>query len=446
LPFNIQKVTFRDLNLNTPLLNALDDLQISVPTPIQANTFPVVMSGKDVVGIAQTGTGKTFAYLLPILRQLNFSKQTEPRVIILVPTRELVEQVVGEAEKLSAYINVRILGVYGGVNLKTHAAAVMEGCDIVVATPGRLLDLALNRTLKLKSVKKLVIDEVDEMMNLGFRPQLTSILDLMPEKRQNILFSATLIEEVEKIIDIFFNNPERVQVAPSGTPLEKIEQLAYSVPNFYTKINLLTKLLKEDTTIKKGLIFIATKKQADLVHEMLEENLNEAIGIIHSNKSQNYRLRSVSDFETGATRLLIATDIIARGIDISDVSHVFNFDMPEEPENYIHRIGRTGRAEAKGIAISFVTEQEELNRLIIEEMMNKTIGSLTMPDDVEISEILLEEEKPAAKWDKQIGKAPKTKQSSGAFHEKKAKNMKKNLGGPSRRRALGIPYKGKKKK
>lgn len=178
-------MTFSDLNLNTPLLNALEDLNIHTPTPIQANAFSVIMSGRDVVGIAQTGTGKTYAYLLPILRQLNFSKQTEPRVLIIVPTRELVEQVVGEAEKLAKYTNFRILGVYGGVNLRTHAAAVQEGCDILVATPGRLLDLALDRTLKLKQIKKLVIDEVDEMFNLGFRAQLTSVLDLMPEKRQD---------------------------------------------------------------------------------------------------------------------------------------------------------------------------------------------------------------------------------------------------------------------
>jgi ATP-dependent RNA helicase RhlE len=438
-------VTFSDLNLTTPLLNALDDLNITTPTPIQINAFPVIMSGKDVVGIAQTGTGKTFAYLLPVLRQLNFSKQIEPRVLIIVPTRELVEQVVTEAQKLTKYMNLRTIGVYGGVNLKTHAAAVMEGCDILVATPGRLLDLALDKTLKLKGIKKLIIDEVDEMFNLGFRTQLTNVLDLMPDKRQNIMFSATLIEDVEKIIDTFFFNPEKVQVAPSGTPLEKIEQFIYpTVANFYTKLNLLTHLLSTDNSLEKVLIFIGTKKQADLIHEHLEEQLNEKIGIIHSNKSQNYRLRSVSEFEENTTRILIATDIIARGVDISNVSHVFNFDVPEEPENYIHRIGRTGRAEAKGIAITFATEKEELLRLIIEEMMQKEMTSLSFPEEIEISEELLDEEKPNFKWDKPIGKEPKKIVSGAAFHQKKAKNSKTNLGGPHKRKKMNL--RGRKKK
>lgn len=438
-------MTFSDLNLNTPLLNALEDLNIHTPTPIQANAFSVIMSGRDVVGIAQTGTGKTYAYLLPILRQLNFSKQTEPRVLIIVPTRELVEQVVGEAEKLAKYTNFRILGVYGGVNLRTHAAAVQEGCDILVATPGRLLDLALDRTLKLKQIKKLVIDEVDEMFNLGFRAQLTSVLDLMPEKRQNILFSATLIEDVEKIILTFFDQPEIVQVAPSGTPLEKIEQSVIPVENFYTKLNLLLHILQTNTEITKALIFAGTKKQADLIHEFLEEHINENIGIIHSNKSQNFRLRAVNEFEEGKTRLLIATDIIARGVDISNVSHVINIDIPEEPENYIHRIGRTGRAEAVGKSISFFTEKEELSLLIIEEMMNLQVPRLAFPEEVEVSEQLLDEEKPNFKWDKPVGKLPKTNTGGKAFHEKKAKNQKVNLGGPSKRKDKN-PFKGMKKK
>lgn len=438
-------MTFTELNITTPLLNALEDLNITNPTPIQTNAFPVIMSGKDVVGIAQTGTGKTFAYLLPILRLHTYSKQTEPRVLIMVPTRELVEQVVSEVKKLAAYMNVRVLGVYGGVNLRTHAAAVKEGCDILVATPGRLLDLALDRTLKLKSIKKLVIDEVDEMFNLGFRAQLTSILDLMPEKRQNILFSATLIEDVEKIINTFFDHPELIQVAPSGTPLEKIDQSAYPVQNFYTKINLLEHLLRNEKSITKGLIFVGTKKQADLVHEFLEEALTENIGIIHSNKSQNYRLRSVNEFEQEKTRLLIATDIIARGVDISNVSHVINFDIPEEPENYIHRIGRTGRAEALGLSISFFTEKEEINLLLIEEMMKMQVPRLEFPSEVEISEELLDEEKPNFKWDKPIGPAPLPKNSGKAFHEKKAKNQRVNLGGPKKRGDKN-PFKGMRKK
>ncbi|MCL4134652.1 UNVERIFIED_CONTAM: hypothetical protein GTU68_063175, partial [Idotea baltica] len=240
-------VNFQDLNLNTPLYNALDDLGFTVPTPIQAEAFNVVSSGKDMVGIAQTGTGKTFAYMLPILKNLKFSQQENPRVLILVPTRELVVQVVDEIEKLSKYINNRVLGVYGGTNINTQKQAIADGTDILVATPGRLYDLALSRVLQLKSIQKLVIDEVDVMLDLGFRHQLINIFDILPERRQNIMFSATMTQDV---------------------------------------------------------------------------------------------------------------NVMARGLDIDNVSHVINFDTPDFPENYMHRIGRTGRAEREGQSIIFSTEKE----------------------------------------------------------------------------------------
>lgn len=209
---------FKDLNLSKQLLNALEDLGFDTPTPIQEQSFKVVGSGKDVVGIAQTGTGKTFAYMMPILRNLAYSTQDNPRVLVLVPTRELVIQVVEEIEKLAKYINVRVLGVYGGVNINPQKDAVAHGIDILVATPGRLYDLAVSRTLKLKSIQKLVIDEVDVMLDLGFRHQLINIFDIIPERRQNIMFSATMTEDVDDLITDFFINPERVSVAVSGTP------------------------------------------------------------------------------------------------------------------------------------------------------------------------------------------------------------------------------------
>ncbi|HAB26648.1 MAG TPA: DEAD/DEAH box helicase, partial [Xanthomarina gelatinilytica] len=202
--------TFQDLNLNTPLYNALDDLGFTQPTPIQEQAFNVVASGKDVVGIAQTGTGKTFAYMLPILKNLKFSKQDNPRILVLVPTRELVVQVVEEIEKLAKYINVRVLGVYGGVNINTQKMAVAQGLDIIVATPGRLYDLAVSRVLQLKSIQKVVIDEVDVMLDLGFRHQLMNIFDILPERRQNIMFSATMTQDVDELITDFFIAPERV--------------------------------------------------------------------------------------------------------------------------------------------------------------------------------------------------------------------------------------------
>ena len=231
--------TFTALDLSNQLQYAIDDMGFVNPTPIQKEAFSVVRSGKDVVGIAQTGTGKTFAYMMPILRDLKFSKQLTPRVLVLVPTRELVLQVVDEIEKLSKYINLRVLGVYGGTNINTQKQAIIQGQDIIVATPGRLYDLALSNVLKLKAIQKLVIDEVDVMLDLGFRFQILNIFDLLPEKRQNVLFSATMTQDVDELINDFFLNPEKISIAVSGTPLDNIEQSSYLVENFYTKLNLL---------------------------------------------------------------------------------------------------------------------------------------------------------------------------------------------------------------
>lgn len=234
---------FTDLNLTTPLKNALSNLNFDTPTAIQEKSFSPIMSGKDVVGIAQTGTGKTIAYLLPILRMLPYSKQSFPKVLIMVPTRELVVQVVEEATKLSEYLNHKIIGIYGGTNINTQKKALEEGSDIIVATPGRLYDLALARAITLKSIQKLVIDEVDVMLDLGFKYQIENIIELLPRHRQGILFSATMTDKVSKIIDDFFINPTKISVALSGTPLKNIDQQLYKVQNFYTKLNLLEYLL-----------------------------------------------------------------------------------------------------------------------------------------------------------------------------------------------------------
>ena len=312
-------VTFQDLNLNTPLYNALDDLGFTIPTPIQSEAFNVVASGKDMVGIAQTGTGKTFAYMLPILKNLKFSQQENPRVLVLVPTRELVVQVVDEIEKLSKYINNRVLGVYGGTNINTQQQAIANGIDILVATPGRLYDLALSHVLQLKSIQKLVIDEVDVMLDLGFRHQLINIFDILPERRQNIMFSATMTQDVSALINDFFINPERVSIAVSGTPLDNISQTKYHVPNFYTKLNLLNHLLQDEDSFNKVLIFVAYKKMADRLFEALDETFHDELCVIHSNKTQNYRLRSIEQFREGFNRILVATDVMARGLDIDNI-------------------------------------------------------------------------------------------------------------------------------
>ena len=433
-------MTFQDLNLNTPLYNAIEDLGFKTPTPIQAEAFNVIASGKDVVGIAQTGTGKTFAYMLPILRHLKFSKQDNPRVLVLVPTRELVVQVVNEIEKMSKYINNRVLGVYGGTNINTQKQAVAQGLDIIVATPGRLYDLAVSRVLQLKSIQKLVIDEVDVMLDLGFRHQLMNIFDILPPRRQNIMFSATMTKDVDELITDFFINPIKISIAVSGTPLENIKQERYDVPNFYTKVNLLEHLLQDKDEFSKVLIFVAYKKMADRLFDKLEELFPNQSCVIHSNKTQNYRLRSIEQFREGEHRLLVATDVMARGLDIDDVSHVINFDTPDYPENYMHRIGRTGRAEKEGHSILFSTGVEQEARERIEALMQMPITIQVIPDDVEISKELIEEERPQIKEHYNPTKQREDDVPGPAFHEKKEKNQKENLGG-SYRREIAKKYK-----
>ena len=420
-------MTFQDLNLNTPLLRAVEELGFTEATTIQHRVFPIVMSGRDVCGIAQTGTGKTFAYLLPCLRQWKFDKNKDPQILILVPTRELVVQVVEAVNKLTPYMSVNAVGVFGGVNINTQQIALESGADVLVATPGRLFDLIMNGAFKTKMIKKLVIDEMDEMLNLGFRKQITNILELLPAKRQNLLFSATITDDVEKLMNDYFSAPVRVEAAPTGTPLENIIQHAYDVPNFNTKVNLLELLLSSNEAMTKVLIFAATKALADQLFEKLNEKFPEIVGVIHSNKEQNHRFNTVKQFKAGVDKYLIATDVMARGIDVAEVTHVINFDTPDVPENYIHRIGRTGRADKKGIAMTFVTEKEKVLQKGIETLMKQAIPHLALPDDLEISEILTEDEKPKVRMKIIQIKVPKIEESGPAFHEKSAKNSKVNV-------------------
>lgn len=420
--------TFHDLNLPKALQKAIDELGFTSPTPIQERAMPVILSGRDMMGIAQTGTGKTFAYLLPILKQWKFAEIHVPRVVIVVPTRELVVQVVEEVEKLTAFMSVRTLGIYGGVNINTQKKRVYEGVDILVGTPGRMMDLALDNVVRFDEVKKLVIDEFDEILNLGFRVQVQSILSMMKTKRQNILFSATMTDEVDDMLNDYFDFPEEVSLAASGTPLDQIEQLGYRVPNFLTKVNLLKSLIQNDESISRVLVFVNNKRTADLVAESLEDFPGQ-FGVIHSNKSQNYRLNTMASFQEGELRGIITTDVMARGLDISDITHVINMEFPEVPEQYIHRIGRTGRADKSGIAISFIAPSEEDIEVQAEVLMEKEVKFLELPEGLEIAERMLDFEKDKVKM-KVLIKAPK--KSTGGFHDKKEKNKKVNLGGPGK--------------
>lgn len=417
-------MTFKDLNLGNPIWNALDDLGYETPTTIQQRAFSPIMSGRDVMGVAQTGTGKTLGFVLPLLRMWKFNKDRFPRILIIVPTRELVMQIVEVVQSLTTYMNFEVAGVYGGTNIKTQVRVLDNGLDMVIGTPGRINDLALYGSLKMKHIKKLVIDEVDEMLNLGFRTQLNSIFDLLPKKRQNLLFSATMTNPVEKLIHEFFNNPMKIEAAPSGTPLENIDQSAYQVKNYYTKVNLIEHLLSTDETMSKVLIFTATKKLADLLYEQIKEQFPEQIGVIHSNKSQNFRFNVVNSFHEGIYRIVIATDIVARGIDVSEVSHVINFDVPEVAENYMHRIGRTGRADKKGNSISFFTEKEKEFQENIEELMSTKIPMLDLPEAVAVVDKIAEHEKPVIRMKQLV--LPKVSRG-GAYHKKKELLTKSKL-------------------
>lgn len=427
----MDQYTFAEFGLPEKILDVLADLELFVPTPIQEKSFKPILSGRDIMGIAQTGTGKTLAYLLPVLKQWKYNKNGNPTVLVLVPTRELVVQVTEILEKLTENITARVIGVYGGKNINTQKLLFNDGCDILVGTPGRVMDLAIDNAISLKEVQKLIIDEFDEMLNLGFRPQLTHIFEMMREKRQNILFSATMTEAVDDMLEEYFASPIEISLAKSGTPLEKIEQTGYKVENFNTKINLLKHLLETENGLSKVLIFNNNKRHADLLFTKIDELFPGQFDVIHSNKSQNYRLKAMKSFENELIRGLITTDVMARGLDISDITHVINFEVPEVPEQYIHRIGRTGRADKDGKAITFVTKKEEPLLLEIEVLMDKELTLIDFPSEVKIDPKKIASEQEDVKM--KNAHTVKLEEGGGAFHEKKDKNKKVNLGGPKAR-------------
>ena len=419
-------MNFTELNINSPLINALNDLGITQTTTIQERAYPAIMSGRDIVGVAQTGTGKTIAYLLPSLRLWKFTKEKSPQILVVVPTRELVVQVVEQVEQLTKYMHVRVVGVYGGVNMIRQTPLVVAGVDVLVATPGRLLDFALNGSLKLKSIKRFIIDEVDEMLNLGFRPQLIRIIDLLPPKRQNLMFSATISEDLKDLVHDFFVQPLEIEAAPTGTPLENIKQIGFKVPNFNTKVNLLEYLIRNNPEFSKVLVFTSTKKLADALYDELSPKFVDQIGLIHSNKSQNNRFDTLRSFKENMIPILIATDIVARGLDISDVSHVVNFDVPDVADNYMHRIGRTGRADKNGVSITFITKADTESRGSIEKLMNRKIPIVSLPTELVISKELTMDELPQVKMKNTLVSIPKKEEGGAAFHEKSEKNQQVN--------------------
>lgn len=384
---------FSELNIGKSILSALDDAGFEHPTPIQEAAFPVIRSGRDMIGIAQTGTGKTLAYLMPVLMKLHYAQGNYPRALVVVPTRELVVQVCESIELLTEYMDIRSVGIYGGTNIRTQQDALYAGCDILVATPGRFMDIYLKGIIRTSSIRTVVIDEADRLMDMGFIPQLRAILDVVPAKHQTLLFSATFSDKIADMAEDFLRNPARVEVAPQATPVENIRQLRYDLPNVMSKINFLKVFLADREVFSKVIVFTETKKNADRIIEWLAEFFGDEIGIIHSNKAQNTRLNALNTFRSGKSRILIATDVAARGVDIDGVTHVVNFDIPSLPEEYVHRIGRTGRAGNCGESISLVSEKEVERFEAIERLINRKISAEVLPDEVEISDVMTDEEK-----------------------------------------------------
>lgn len=413
---------FEDFALNRQLLNAVDDLGYTEPSPIQQKAIPLILQGHDVLGIAQTGTGKTAAFVLPLLMITKYAQGEHPRCLILAPTRELVSQINAEITDLGKYTDLRHVALYGGVGPKAQTEELRKGVDIIVATPGRFLDLYSKGEIFTKTIKHLVLDEADKMMDMGFMPQIRRILEVIPRKRKNLLFSATFSDRVERLSQEFLESPVRVEVTPQATAAETVEQCLYEVPNSRTKLNLLAHLLA-DEAISRAIIFTRTKTVADNVYKFLGRKIlgKENLRVIHANKGQNTRMNSMDAFKAGDVRVLVSTDVSARGIDIQEVSHVINFDVPVIYEDYVHRVGRTGRASLSGVAITFVTLEEAYHIQKIEEIIRTAIPRKPIPESVELTETPFDEQQAMLRVvDEQRKKEDPNFQ--GAFHEKKQKN------------------------
>jgi len=376
---------FNALQLSPPLVRALADEGYTTPTPIQSQAIPPVMEGRDLLGCAQTGTGKTAAFALPILHRLYTTgngkgqrREGRPRALILSPTRELATQIGESFAAYGRHTGLSHTVVFGGVNQFHQVKSLRRGVDIVVATPGRLLDLMQQRHVFLDNVSVFVLDEADRMLDMGFIAPIRKIAAALPKpptaQRQTLLFSATMPREIMHLADSLLHNPVKISVTPVASTVPLIEQSVYMVPK-KLKQSLLEHLLK-DKAIERALVFTRTKHGADKVSRRLK-SVNVNNDAIHGNKSQNNRQRALDGFRTGRLRVLVATDVAARGIDIDNVTHVFNFDMPHDPESYVHRIGRTGRAGASGIAVAFCDNDERAMLRDIERLINRKVSAIT---------------------------------------------------------------------
>jgi ATP-dependent RNA helicase RhlE len=414
---------FEDFKLTRQFIQAIEDLEYTVPTAIQRKAIPIIRSGQHLIGIAQTGTGKTAAYLLPILQMLGYAQGDLARCLILVPTKELVLQVLEQVNSLAKYTDIRAVGLYGGVGRKKQAEQARNGVDLIVSTPMRVLEIYQEENIELKKIQILVLDEADRMMDMGFRPQINAILDVLPRKKQNLMFSATFSAIVEELSWDFMDFPIKIEITPEATPVETVEQRLYFIPNFQIKLNLLT-LLLNDESFSRVMIFVRSKSSANLIYDYLQRNkIKGEIRLIHSNKGQNTRINAFNEFKLGNVRILISTDVMARGIDVYEVSHVINFDVPVQYEDYVHRIGRTGRAMHQGIAITFCTKAEFYHIQKVEDKIRMKIPVFEIPSEVEITETPFEENQ---EMEKEIDNQKRKEDPNfkGAFHEKKDYKVK----------------------
>ena len=411
---------FLRLGLNPQLQRACDAVGYQLPTPIQEKAIPLLLQGHDVLGIAQTGTGKTAAYALPILMRCKYAQGMIPRALILAPTRELVIQIHEVMVRLAQFTDLRILALYGGLGPKTQIQTLDAGIDILVATPGRFLELYRKEAIGVKDLKFLILDEADKMMDMGFMPQIRQILEKIPsKKRQNGLFSATFPEKVEYLSHEFLEFPHKIEVTPQATPASQVSQFVFEAQNVKTKTNALAYFLQKPE-FDRVMIFCRSKDIVNQVEQELIRNVLPAdqVRVIHSNKGQNTRINAMQQFREGLLRVLVTTDVASRGIDIPKVSHVINFDVPLIYEDYVHRIGRTGRAEQVGESITFITLAEMYHWHKIEEIIQQKIEPQPLPEGVLIEETpFFEQQDMLRSVDEQ--RKREDPEFKGAFHDKK---------------------------
>ncbi len=376
-PTEPAQATFEDFGLDETLLRAVRDLGFTHPTPIQTKAIPPVRDGKDLIGCAQTGTGKTAAFLLPVMHRLLQLPKGGCRVLVLEPTRELAAQVEEDFRDLGKHAPLKAATVYGGVGFQPQITALRQGVDIIVATPGRLLDHMERGNAKFDKLQVLVLDEADRMMDMGFMPDLRRIISKLPRQRQTLFFSATIPPEIERLSREMLKDPVSIDVGRRPQAATGITHAVYPCPQ-HKKLSLLTLLLRLPE-LSRALVFTRTKHRADRVFEQLQSR-GFMVGCIHGDRSQGQREQALEEFRNGRVQVLVATDIAARGLDIADLTHVINYDVPQSPEDYIHRIGRTGRAQAEGDAFTLVSFEEEASMSEIEKSLGKSLPRVTRPD------------------------------------------------------------------